>query len=84
MQSEFAPSLHRLRERHLVRVFEIAADGQAVRDARDPDAEGLDEAREYVDELTDRALEVLDRVFAGREDAMFLKELTSFLAGRSN
>src|SRR5579872_5914204 len=44
--SDFAPALERLVHRHFVGVFEVAADGQAHRDARDADAERLQQARE--------------------------------------
>src|SRR2546430_17421118 len=41
--SDFAATFESLRQRHFVRVFEIAAHGQPARDARDAHAEGLQE-----------------------------------------
>jgi hypothetical protein len=40
-RSDFAPALERLVHRHLVGVFEIAADRDAHRNAGDADAEGF-------------------------------------------
>lgn len=43
---------------------------------------GIEAADAYVNELTERALAILDRVFGESEEALFLKELTRFLADR--